>query len=133
MKILVTGATGFLGFRVCEILKKDFSHILGTGRNKEKGKELQKKKISFLAADLCDVEQMENLIEGVDHIIHCGGLSSPWGKRKDFLEINFKATEKLAQLALKKNIKKFIFISSPSVYHSSKDLFNIKETNMLNL
>ena len=129
MRILVTGATGFLGFKVCEVLKKDFANIIGTGRNEIKGKELEKKHITFIKADLSDIKKMASVVECVDYIVHCGGLSSPWGRKKEFLEINYKASEHLAQLARKNQIKKFIFISSPSVYHSSKDLINIEETH----
>tara|TARA_Y100001970_G_scaffold225559_1_gene278539 strand:- start:813 stop:1790 length:978 start_codon:yes stop_codon:yes gene_type:complete len=129
MKVLVTGATGFLGLRTCEILKKDFNHLIGLGRNEKKGRELLNRGIPFLKADLTDYEKMENIVKDFDHIVHCGGLSSPWGKRRDFLDINYKAASKLAHLAQKYKIKKFILISSPSVYHSSKDLLDIKESD----
>ena len=89
MKILVTGATGFLGLRTCEILKKDFKHLIGLGRNEKKGKKLLNLGITFLKADLTDYEKMENIVKDVDHIVHCGGLSSPWGKRRDFLDVNY--------------------------------------------
>ena len=129
MKVLVTGATGFLGQRTCEILKKDFNHLSGLGRNEKKGRELLNKGVHFLKADLTDYKKMESIVNGFDHIVHCGGLSSPWGKRKDFLEVNYQASSNLAQLAQKYKIKKFILISSPSVYHSSKDLLDIKESD----
>ena len=70
MKVLVTGATGFLGFKVCEVLKKNFCNVIGTGRNEIKGKELEKKDISFIKADLSDIKEMASVVENVDHIIH---------------------------------------------------------------
>ena len=69
----------------------DLMILLAVTRGKKKGNELKKKGIGFFKADLRKMDQIEEAMSGVDHVIHCGGLSSPWGKRKDFLDINFKA------------------------------------------
>ena len=72
--------------RTCEILKKEFNHLSGLGRNEKKGQELLNKGISFLKGDLTDYEKNGKIVNSFDHIVHCGGLSSPWGKRKDFFK-----------------------------------------------
>ena len=48
MKVLVTGATGFLGFRTCELLREKGWKITASGRNLEKGKLLQDAGFEFM-------------------------------------------------------------------------------------
>ncbi|MDC0254866.1 NAD(P)-dependent oxidoreductase [Bacteriovoracales bacterium] len=131
MNILVTGATGFLGFRLCQTLKEKGYCVFGAGRNEKKGELLLKEGISFLKFDLRNKNAVSKAVEGKDVVIHCGGLSSPWGKRKDFLDINDKGTYSIAQFSKEKGVKRFIFISSPSIYHTPNDRLNIKESDPL--
>lgn len=127
MKYLITGATGFLGQRICTDLIKQNQSVTAQGRNENIGNELIKSGCNFYKVDLR--ENIQNICEGIDYVIHSAALSSPWGKREDFIDINVNASIKLIKSAIKHNVKKFIYISSTSVYFDFTDRFNIKETD----
>jgi nucleoside-diphosphate-sugar epimerase len=133
MKILLTGATGFLGFRTLEKLKEidNIEKIVANGRNLKLGHIVIDNKIDYQFGDLSDRDLVAKLVQNIDIIIHAAALSSPWGKYEDFNKSNILSIENLIYAALKNNVKRFIFISSPSIYFELKDRLNIKESDPL--
>lgn len=127
MNYLVTGATGFLGQRICSDLLGKKESVVAQGRNSLIGSDLIKQGCTFVKVDLR--ENIEHICHGIDCVIHSAALSSPWGKREDFIDINVKATIKLIESAIKNKVKKFIYISSTSVYFDFTNRINIKETD----
>ena len=124
-RVLVTGATGFLGSKLCEYLKNKNFEVVATGRNEEKGSILKAQGFDFIQADL----SIDNLVQkfiNIDYVIHCAALSSPWGSYKNFYSSNVIATQKVAEFCLNNNIR-MVHISSPSIYFEFKDKFDIKE------
>lgn len=131
MKILVTGATGFLGHALAVQLKKDGHKVVGCGRDKTKGAELASIGIDFARADLSDSHRIEELCSGMDWIFHCGALSSVWGKREDFWSSNVQGTRNIVQGALRQRVQRLIHISSPSIYFRFAHAENIHEDDPL--
>lgn len=130
MKILVTGATGFLGAQTALSLSAQGHQILATGRCLSKAPKGPS--IDFIAADLTQ-ELPAVLFEHTKAVVHCAALSSPWGRYEDFYKANVLATRQLIDLSLKHAVKRFIHISSPSIYFDFKDKQHIKETDTLPL
>lgn len=131
MKVLVTGATGFLGKRVCLDLISRGDSVRAIGRNKNIGKELEKIGCDFICADLRDKEAMINACQGMDAVVHSGALSSPWGDYEEFHSINVVGTANVIAGCEQHQIKRFVHISTPSVYFNFKDRFNVKESDPL--
>ncbi|MDQ3799104.1 MAG: SDR family NAD(P)-dependent oxidoreductase [Acidobacteriota bacterium] len=114
MKILVTGATGFLGRAIVgELLQNNFE-VFTTG------KSAQADLPNYFPADLTDSESLSALekIGRIDAIIHSAGLAHQFGKtsREIFRKVNVEGTRNILDLAAKLNAGKFILISSVSVY-----------------
>ena len=130
-KILVTGATGFLGGRIVEGLKAHPAQVVATGRNTARKGALEALDARFEAADLTDPLAVDRLVEGCDLIIHCAALSSPWGDYSEFYSANVVATQNLISAAQKFDIQRFIFISTPSIYFDFKDRRDIRESDPL--
>ena len=125
MKILLTGATGFLGRYVAKRLVKIGHEVIGVSRHKKDLIELEE--VNFIEFDLLDLNKLESVCKEVDCIIHTAALSTVWGKESDFVLNNVIATKNIIEVCKKNNIPKCIYISSPSVYTSAIDKFNIKE------
>ena len=127
--VLLTGATGFLGKYVIDELKNKDYNIIAIGRNEKIAKERETKDCKFFIKDFSDKNSIEDIFQTkrIDIVLHCGALSSAWGKWKDFYDCNVLGTQNLASLALKYKVKKFIYISSPSIYTQRKNRINIKE------
>ncbi len=133
MKILITGATGGLGLRIIELLIDNINvkSILATGRTIKTTHYVDHDKVSYVLGNLEDENFSDFLVSQVDHIIHAAALSSPWGSRKDFEIANVKTTENLIKAAKAYNIKRFIFVSTPSIYFSFKNQFDVNEEEVL--
>ena len=131
MKVLVTGATGFLGKQTAKRLKADGVEVTGLGRNLAQGKMLEKMGIRFFQADLSEPEALATAFRGQDSVIHCAALSSPWGKYKDFYQANVVGTANVIAAAKKAGIKRLVHVSTPSLYVDYSDRVDIREEDPL--
>lgn len=131
MKIIITGATGFLGKNLVESFHADGLQVTATGRSSAVGDELRKKSVPFKEADILDLYQLNNAFSPADCVIHCAARSGPWGKYRDFYDTNVVGTRNVIKLCKKHYIKKVIFISTPSIYFTGKDRYNISESEPL--
>ncbi len=133
MKILLTGATGFLGFRTLEKLIElpEVKMIIANGRSLKESHYIKHEKINYQLGDLSNQDFVQELVNQVDYIIHSAALSSPWGTYSDFEKANIISQKNLIKASSNCKIKKFIFISTPSLYFNFKDRFNIKESENL--
>lgn len=127
--VLVTGATGFLGEYLVRCLTKKYK-VLALGRNREKGKQLEKLGAVFCQGDFTDPKSCSKYFQGVHFVIHAGALSTVWGKWEDFYKTNVFGTAAVAKLCLKNKVKRLVYISSPSIYTEKQDRYNIKENQV---
>lgn len=130
MKILVTGAAGFIGSHLCEqLLKNSINEVIGVdtfiGPTPEKLKQVNLKALQnhsrfrFIKLDLltADLDYLLNDIDAVYHLAGIPGVRSSWGKEfEPYVANNIRATQQLLEAAKNKNIKKFIYASTSSVY-----------------
>ena len=118
MKILITGATGFIGKTLCEALSNYGFNLRAAVRQRD-----IKLPIDYEIVQIGDIglqaDWQEALI-GVDTVIHLAGMVHMLGDTGDhslstFRKVNVLGTEQLARMAIKAGVKKFIFISSVKV------------------
>ncbi len=113
MRILVTGAGGFVGGALVDSLQRaDGCEVVALSRSAAPDD------LAFGAKWLrCDLRSEIPLAEGVDYIIHCAALRNSCGLPvKDFIEGNLAMTEQVAAYGRKVGIKGLIFASSLSVH-----------------
>ncbi len=128
MRVLVTGAAGFIGSHTAERLKEmghevvgvdNFSPYYNVSLKKLNAKELQVKGIELLNIDLCIDELIKKLPLDVDYIFHFAahpGISKS-STFEEYLVNNIVGTHKLLQFT-ERNIKTpfFINIATSSIY-----------------
>ncbi|MBV9963284.1 MAG: NAD-dependent epimerase/dehydratase family protein [Parafilimonas sp.] len=97
MKVVVTGASGFIGKRLIEMAKDRYEILPLSLRNN----------------NLSNID-----LTGTDVIVHLAGKAHEMKKADDrlFYEINYQLTKNLAEKALEQKIPHFIYISSIKVY-----------------
>jgi nucleoside-diphosphate-sugar epimerase len=131
MKVIVTGATGFLGKRVAYKLK-ELNHIpIAVGRNKVVGNQLISDGIFFKNIDLMNKESTIDAIAGADYVVHSAGMSTMWGCPKHFFDANVTATQNVIEACKKNKVKRLIHISTPSLYFDYQNKYNITENDPL--
>lgn len=127
-KVLVTGATGFLGGAVSRDLIVRGFDVIGTGRNRDKGISLVAAGIDFRSIDLADRKSLDEAMRGVDVVVHCGALAAPWGRRKAFWDSNVVGTQNVIGACLSQSVSRLVHISTPSVVSSFEDQFCLDES-----
>jgi len=119
-KILITGASGFIGsFLVEEAIKRNYEVYAGV-RNASKLTYLKDSRIRFFKADLADKEAIKSSLTQVgkfDFIIHNAGVTKSCGKN-NFNKVNYQYTRNLIEVLFETNNipDKFIQISSLAAY-----------------
>ena len=84
-KVLVTGATGFLGKYVVEELSQQGYQVRAFGRNRNVGQSLENSSVAFFQGDLTKQEDLARVCQGMDMVVHAGALSTVWGALGGFL------------------------------------------------
>ncbi len=130
-KVLVTGATGFLGQHLAAKLHRIGYEVTATGRSKAKGAALEKMGIIFIHGELADKKRMTMLCKNKDYVIHCGAFSSAWGKYSDFYTSNVIGTQHIVEGCKANQVGRLIHISTPSLYSTNQDRFQVSELDPL--
>lgn len=66
-----------------------------------------------------DLPQLNNMLEGVDIVIHCANqarIDPSWAKYQNYYNTNISGSQKFFELCQQRKVKRFIYISSSSVY-----------------
>lgn len=108
-RILITGATGFVGRRLLKSLNLSGSEICVLSRTINPNYK----------TIVCDLEQEDiplSTLESIDTVFHLAGFAHDMNNASEvkdlYYKINVSATMQLATLAIKSGVKKFIFVSS---------------------
>ena len=126
MKVLITGATGFLGKYVVEELKNNGYQVAAFGRNEKIGKALIDSNVEFFKGDIENREDLLRALQGCGAVIHAAALSTVWGKWNNFYKVNVLGTRNIVEICEKQGLK-LVFVSSPSIYAGAKDQLDVKE------
>lgn len=130
-KILITGISGFVGSNLANKLSKNKNFkITGTYfKNKPK----IEKNIQLIKADLTQKKNCYKVTKNIDYVFVCSAVTSGakiiLNKPLDHLNPNLVMNTYLLESSYQNKVKKFIFISSNTVYPVSKKPMKEKDAN----
>ncbi|WP_328400226.1 NAD-dependent epimerase/dehydratase family protein [Nocardia sp. NBC_00403] len=133
MKVLVTGASGFLGGALVRRLVEDGAHdvaILARRTSNLADLGEARTEVEVILGDLGDKASLIRATSGVDVVFHSAARVDERGTRDQFWDENVRATERLLDSARRGGASRFVFISSPSAmmdYHGG-DLIDVDES-----
>lgn|SRR3712207_1154850 len=124
LSILVTGASGFIGsFVVEEALRRGMEVWAGVRKSSSR-RYLQDPRIHFIELDLGSADKLREQLRGrqFDYVVHAAGATKCL-HAADFFKTNTEGTKNLADAirALQMPIRRFVFISSLSVFGAIKE------------
>jgi dihydroflavonol-4-reductase len=111
--VLVTGATGFAGSHMVDLLLEEGRRVRVLVRRTSDLQYVPRDRVEMVVADVRDPVSLQALVSGVQEIYHFGGLTRA-RNRAAFFEVNCAGTQRLATAWLKANpaARRFIYISS---------------------
>src|SRR3990172_4537453 len=108
MKILVTGAGGFIGGWVVESLYlSGFRNVRAGIRRWSSGARIGRFPVEMILCDVTDKNEVKRAMEGVDAVIHCAA-----GSR----DVIVNGTGNILLTSLRNGVKRFIHLSTIDVY-----------------
>ncbi len=128
MKIIVTGASGFIGGKLVKRLKKEDHKIISFIHKNEPKEKI--KDVKYKKCDITDKKSVKKAFENCDCVFHCAAYVKDYGPKDLFYKINYEGTKNIYEESKKYNVKKFIFLSHIK-YESAKKLSMYTKTKML--
>ncbi len=121
MRIIVTGATGFVGTEIVGKLTAKNHDVYQIGFSKVEPQTSGGNVFKVDITDLNSVLELKRLKE-IDVIIHSAGLAHQFGKieKEKFWKTNIDGTKNILELAVILRVKHFILISSTAIYGTQK-------------
>lgn len=115
-KILITGGTGFLGaYIIKHLIEKNYA-VRAIRRNNKLPSFIPATvfdQVEWVEGDVLDVVSLEDAMEGIDTVIHSAAIVSFNLKEKNQMyKVNVEGTANIVNIALEKNIQRFVYISS---------------------
>ncbi|HOT72923.1 MAG TPA: GDP-mannose 4,6-dehydratase [Anaerohalosphaeraceae bacterium] len=129
MKIVVTGAAGFIGSHLCERLVKAGYSVIGVDnfdpfydpavKRRNLAGLMSSGRFQLAEGDIRDAALMESAAAGAEAVIHLAAKAGVRPSVEDpagYADVNVRGTTVVLEAARKAGIQKFLFASSSSVY-----------------
>ncbi len=130
MKILVTGASGFIGGRFARFALEQGLTLRVNGRRAEGVAHLVERGAEFIPGDLGDPSLAQRLCRDVEAVVHCAGAVGFWGSYQHFHRANVQLTENIIEGCLRQRVRRLVQLSSPSIYFDGRAHGAIKEDQL---
>jgi 2-alkyl-3-oxoalkanoate reductase len=123
MRVLVTGASGFLGSHVAEQLSEQGHSVIALVRSTSNTRFLSSLRgLDLVTGAVEDAASVREAMQGVDAVVHSAGLVKARSE-DEFFAINVKGTQHLLDAAreVAPDLRRFVFVSSLAVIGPSLD------------
>ncbi|MEX0812360.1 MAG: SDR family NAD(P)-dependent oxidoreductase [Chitinophagales bacterium] len=123
MKVLVTGASGFVGSYLCRYLLKEGFEVRALKRKTSDLSLLgeSQNEIEWVEGDILEVDSLAEAMDGIEKVYHSAAVVS-YSKQKEkaLFKVNVEGTANVVNTALEKNVKKLLHVSSVAAIGKAK-------------
>ena len=117
MPALITGASGFLGGRLAQLLLAEGDAVTVLARPQAQLDHLQGASLRIVRGGLTDRSALLQATRGVTEIYHCAAASTDWATDAVYRKSNVAGTEALLDAALAQStLRRFLHVSTTDVY-----------------
>ncbi len=128
-RILVTGATGFIGSHVLEKLSGAGLQVIALARLHSNLAHVLSLKVEVRYGDILDLAALSRAVRGCTQIIHTAALASDWGSREEFHRTNVVGTVNVLEAARLEGISHVTITGSISSYGEEDSRHTKDETS----
>ena len=129
-KILITGASGFIGSFIVEEALKRGMEVWAAVRRTTSRRYLRDERIRFIELDFSSREQLERVMAGQrwDYVVHAAGVTKCLHK-EDFFRVNTEGTRNFVEALRGLDIvpRRFVYVSSLSVFGAIREQMPYEE------
>ncbi|MCP4325257.1 MAG: NAD-dependent epimerase/dehydratase family protein [Psychromonas sp.] len=126
-QVFVTGAGGFLGKALCQLLRSADINVVGFARGNYP--ELGAMGVKMVKGDLSDHKSLHSALSGCDLVFHVASKAGVWGDKQSYFKPNVDGTDNIINACKANNITRLIYTSTPSVTFSGIDEEGIDESS----
>lgn len=134
MRVLVTGATGFIGSNVAKKLIEAGFEVNALIRKSSNKLNIKRLPLEIFYGDLIDKESLERAVKGCRGLFHVAASYSFWSPNPDeFYKTNVEGTGNIIQAAVNAGVEKIVYTSSESTIKNSSSGGAASEGEMCDL
>ena len=131
MKVLVTGATGFIGFHVAKVLREKDLRVVALVREGSDSSVLKSLDVESLVGDVRDYDSVCRALKGCQQIYHLAADYRLWvPDPKPMYETNVRGTKNIMQAALQLGIERVMYTSTVGTLATSSNRKPLDENNL---
>jgi nucleoside-diphosphate-sugar epimerase len=117
VKVLVTGAAGFLGGHLVDMLLERGDEVRAMVRPIEDASRLRKLAgVEVVLGDLVDRDSLGRAVQGTQRVYNVAAKTGPWGLEKDYKAVNVWGVADLITASMDAGVQRIVHTSSITVY-----------------
>lgn len=140
MKVLVTGANGFLGSWVTKALVNEGHEVYALVRPKSDVSELDGVNCQYVHGDVTDVHSLLESFKGMDSVFHLAGIIAYKKSQRSLMDkVNVQGTANVVNVCRENKIRRLVYLSSvvavggsfsPDKVLNEESTYNVADLNL---
>jgi len=123
LRVLVTGASGFIGRKLCLSLAETGHDVVALCRDTQHPYLIRHRNIHFVKGDILDIKSLEIAMKGCAQVYHTAAMAKMWCKNEtDFYDVNVTGTANVLSCALKMGVDRVVHTSTCGVWGPTLNL-----------